>query len=904
MTNIGWISRRPESMLLPVRLLGAASAIAVAVLVMSTGIAAAQVQTPGAPMPTLNPDPVVPSGYSIHQSVDLGGRMSGLDGSGPMYDTLVNLQTGPRMLGQTVEMHALPGNKHPLFDNLSGYSSGFGGDPNNFTKLAFSKGKLYDFNVLFRRDRQYFDYDLLGNPNITTGVSIAVSGSSTPLAWPQVQQSPLMFNTVRRMTDVNLTLLPLSVVTFRAAYSKNIFQGPSLTPGESVGKYNNLLSEYQRNGSDDFTGGVDWKPLQGTKITFEEQVDHYKGDSTFSLAPQSFLVQEANGTPASLGDWDSQTAYSTSACNTSLMANRTILLYANSSGGHPIIDPACDVATGYTRLQPTREIFPTEIFRFQSTTITNISMNGDIRYTDANMNLPNYYEQFQGLDYVAASGSTPAYYIRTITYTGAASAKREVMAADYGITWQAGKNFSVADAITYSNERQPGTSNISAGVEGIESSAASTDGNYGTINFNGPNVTGSATSTVEGSANGTPLPGYFGQSFLTNNLTGSWDVDQRTTVSLTWRMGTHTIGQGVPHNIPMAPAATNGYITINQDGGILNVAFRPTENWNLNGSVEMLYNDNAFTTMTPRQTKQYRVHTTYRPKTWATVSAAYTDRERHNNTDNNAALTSTFVPPTSTVAASGTPYVGQLDHVDHSRVASLGLDMAPSEKYAFDFNYAYSDVYTATNICYLNGSPTGTSSPSYSTSVPGAVPSANPTICPYTYGRGATAATEHSGAALEDWEARDFMDAPTQYVSAALNVTPNKVIHSDLGYRISDVNGSRFFNDARDVNGSLVSKYQSPYVSLAWTVRPGMIWKAEYDFYGYGEGGPSGSQYCSIATTSATNVTVGGNSVPNIVPCTSSELTGPTGVTEGSAGLTAARNFHANNVTLGLHYEF
>jgi hypothetical protein len=86
------------------------------------------------------------------------------------------------------------------------------------------------------------------------------------------------------------------------------------------------------------------------------------------------------------------------------------------------------------------------------------------------------------------------------------------------------------------------------------------------------------------------------------------------------------------------------------------------------------------------------------------------------------------------------------------------------------------------------------------------------------------------------------MDAPTQYVSAALSMTPNKKIHSDIGYRISDVNGSRFFNDARDVNGSLVSKYQSPFVNLAWTVHPGWIWKAEYNYFGYGEGGPSGSR--------------------------------------------------------------
>ena len=123
---------------------------------------------------------------------------------------------------------------------------------------------------------------------------------------------------------------------------------------------------------------------------------------------------------------------------------------------------------------------------------------------------------------------------------------------------------------------------------------------------------------------------------------------------------------------------------------------------------------------------------------------------------------------------------------------------------------------------------------------------------------------------------------------------PYRQIHSSIGYRISDVNGTRFFNDARDVNGSLVSKYQSPFVNLAWTIHPGLIWKGEYNYFGYGEGGPSGSQYCSTSTSATATV----------VPCTSSTPTGPTGLTEPASGLTAPRNFHANNVTLGLHYEF
>ena len=103
------------------------------------------------------------------------------------------------------------------------FATGFGGDPNNFAKMDFSKSKWYEFSGMFRRDRQYFDYDLLGNPGIPSGYSIPIGPSTAPTgsyAWPQVKQSPFMYNTVRRMTDTSLTLLPLSTVTFRFAYSR------------------------------------------------------------------------------------------------------------------------------------------------------------------------------------------------------------------------------------------------------------------------------------------------------------------------------------------------------------------------------------------------------------------------------------------------------------------------------------------------------------------------------------------------------------------------------------------------------------------------------------------------------------------------------------------------------------
>ena len=868
MKNIGWFFRLLNQQPALAGFRHIAGATGAAILAAATCIAAAQ--SPAQVAPAAAPaQTVVPDGYAIHQTADLGGHISSVSGSDAMYSTLVNIQSGPRVLGETFEMHALPGKKHTLVDSLSAVSNGFGGDPNNFSRLDISKGRIYDFSGLFRRDRQYFDYDLLGNPNIPPGLTVPIGPAGAPtgsLAWPQVNQSPVLFNTVRRMTDTSLTLYPISKVTFRAAYSQNIFQGPSLSPDAgsnfydaSVGANDALLEQFQRNSTDDFTGAIDWKPLRETRLTFEEQVDHFKADSYFTLNPAGFLAQEADGTPAYLGNWDSTAApYGLSNCNKSSMINPTTVLYPNPSGGRPIIDPACDVAISYLRSQPTRILYPTEIFRFQSSSIRSISTNGDFRYTSANMNLPNYYEVFQGLD-----GA-----VRSTTFTGNASAKREVVSADYGLVWQAMKNFSLSEQIDYSNVHQPGTANISAGATAVIPAAAVAAG-MDTVNYTGPLTAGKPVS-VDGSPNGVPAPDYFGQKFLTNNLTGTWDASSRATLSLTWRYRTHKIAEGIPDNIPLPVGAdTGGTVTINENGGIFGAALRPSKDWSLNGSFEMLYADNAFTPVGPRQSKHYRVHTMYRLRPWATLSGAFNDQERHNNTNNNQAA----------VAAGDVVYAGPIGHVDHSRIVSVGGVLSPNEHYGFDFDYAYSDVYASTNICYDAAA---------TPALPGAA-SPSGTACPGASVRG--------DSYYEFGPVKDFMDAPTQFGSAALTLSPVKTIHSNLGYRLSKVTGNQFFNNAQAVNGSLHSNYQSPFASVAWTVHSGWIWKAEYNYFGYGEGGPSGAPYCSASNPTPT-------APAPVVPCNSSSLAGPTGLTESSAGLSAPRNFHANNVTLGMHYEF
>src|SRR5262249_17348415 len=55
--------------------------------------------------------------YLIHQSVEFGYRGSDVTGSQAMYNSLVNLPSGPRLLDQTLSMQSRV-HDGVLFDNL------------------------------------------------------------------------------------------------------------------------------------------------------------------------------------------------------------------------------------------------------------------------------------------------------------------------------------------------------------------------------------------------------------------------------------------------------------------------------------------------------------------------------------------------------------------------------------------------------------------------------------------------------------------------------------------------------------------------------------------------------------------------------------------------------------------
>ena len=310
--------------------------------------------------------------YNIKESVEFGYRFTDFTGNQGTYDTFVNLQQGPRLLDMTLEMRSL-NHQGLVFDRLYLSNFGYGGDPNNVSRLRMGKNKWYDFDATFRRDQNVWDYSLLANPlNPVSTFANAPAGFNPILA-----NSPHLFNTRRRMGDYNLTLLPQSRIRFRLGYSRNVNEGPSFSSLHQ-GTEALLLQNY-RNTVNAYRLGVDFKLLPKTNISYDQVFNYYKGDT--GVTDQNQLFQLANGTPVDIG------------------------VSLNNAAGQPCagtflasgaVNPACNAFINYNRNGRTRTSMPTEQLSLQSNSIKNLDLSGRVSYTGGDMNVFGYQELLTG----------------------------------------------------------------------------------------------------------------------------------------------------------------------------------------------------------------------------------------------------------------------------------------------------------------------------------------------------------------------------------------------------------------------------------------------------------------------------------------------------------------------------
>src|SRR5579859_926401 len=358
-------------------------------------------------------------GYEVKQTFEFGGRVANFSGNLGMWDSYVNLESGPRLLEQTLDMHSTDHTGF-LFDDLTFSNFGYGGDPNNVTRLQIQKGTLYNFQGSFRRDRNFFDYDLLANP--------LNPGNSVPNI--PVTLSPHLMQTTRKMSDFRLNVFDQAPVRLRFGYSHYTNDGSALSSiheGTEAG-----LFQPTRNTSDSYQAGVSLRILPRTSLNYDQFYTYYKNDSSWQLEGTPF--QLANGTGVNLG----------LPFNT--LAGQPCAAPFLASGA---VNPTCNGYLSYTRFSPIRNSYPVEQLSFQSAYFHAIDMSGRLSYSGSESDRPNYLETFTGL--LSRTGG------RAFQQSGPAEAKRINTTADYATTIHVTDKFRIVDTFRFSNFRIPGT---------------------------------------------------------------------------------------------------------------------------------------------------------------------------------------------------------------------------------------------------------------------------------------------------------------------------------------------------------------------------------------------------------------------------------------------------------------
>ncbi len=520
--------------------------------------------------PAAPPAEKVMGGYQIHQMIELGGRITDRGGSDAMWSTMVNQTTGMRVIGQSLEMHSIDTSKTPFFDSLSTNSVGYGGDPYDVSYLNMSKGRIYDFTGSFRRDRNYFDYNLLANSLLG------------PNALVQEPDSLHLFNTVRRNTDTMVTLFPVSVFHIRAGYNHGTHEGPTFTTVHDGGDVQ--LSQWFRNGIDTFTGGVDLDIAKRTTVSYDQFFVFYKGDSTFRLAPTPFTI--ANGTPVSLG----VNTLATATCGTG--ANKALEVV------NGIANPYCSGTFTMTQVAPTRTTFPTEQLRFSSHYWDRVAMNGRVTYSGGVSNVNNFNESFNGL-------LTRTYTRQEIDTGGLANGRlahnrRININGDYGIVADISKILSISDLASFWEFRVPGYNSV---VSNVWAGTSKTPN----LNMNTPLSALPQTTTT------TSINTFLNQKNYTNTVMGIVTVTPQVKLSGGWRFNSRNISDYGPDDLSW-----------HQNWLLLGMVMQPsrTVRFNVNYDQMSMKSANAntlsntYTREAPNKTYHLRARATAKPEKW------------------------------------------------------------------------------------------------------------------------------------------------------------------------------------------------------------------------------------------------------------------------------------------------
>jgi hypothetical protein len=559
--------------------------------------------------------------------MEIGYRVSDVIGSVPMYDTLVDLRSGPRFLEQSLSMQS-QNHDGLLFDDLSIDSFGWGGDPNNALHARVDKNKWYDFRGAFRRDQMDFDYNLLANP-----LNPPTSTPSVPVTF-----SPHSFYTRRRMSDLDLTLLPQSKIDVRLGYWRNNMTGPSYssvhegTDGLLYQAWNTTLNAYHM--------GADFKLLPRTVISYDQFLNYYKGDTNWQLAPFAPALL-----PGAAGSVELGLPFDTANRNPcAVTPPATSLIDASGT----LTNVACNGYFSYNRTDPVRTSAPMERVSLRTAYWQRLDFSGSYAYGSAGMNAP-LNEFFNGL--ITRTG------VRQEAVTGFGHATTVSNVADFTATLHLSEHVRLVDTFRFWAFRIPESFNAS------------------TTDWNCPasppcSLLTPISATTQGVPAITSDQMSFNQNWIKNEMDLVWDFSKYAGARVGFRYG----AQDFLHILDFT-TGDEDHIIVHQYTPVASLWAKPVKNLRLNFNFEHTNNDNAIVRIGPRKQSQYRVQANYTPKPWAVLAAAIDLWQATNNDQ-------------------------LIRFAGHNRNYGLTASVTPSERLGIDFAYNYTTYQQNAFICF------------------------------------------------------------------------------------------------------------------------------------------------------------------------------------------------------------
>src|SRR6202167_2293732 len=839
-------------------------------------------------------------GYNIHQTIDAGYRGSWVNGNKDTYDTFENLGSGLRLFDYSLQMRSLD-HKGILFDSLTFSNFGYGGDPNDVTRLTIEKIKWYDFRLLFRRDKNFWDYNLLANPlnpaSLNPPGSTTTGCYATPVGTPpdvlavvcsspavSIVNSPHSMDLVRRMQDYDLTLMPQSKIQLRLGYSRNRNEGPGFftTDGGTISDFNQNYS-YPTNA---YHAGVDVKVLPRTTISYDQFLTYFKQDNVVTdnpaVNPQNFGFVLANptangtpnGTPVDLGNiWSTQTPAEVLPCAAPIVTGTT-----NTA------NPTCNGFLSYSQVGRPRDFMPTERLRFQSNYFKNFEMSGSLGYSSSDNMIPDFLESVN--DWTARTAT------RGSTTGGPASAKRVSVNANWSGVYTVTDKLSILDQFRYDNWRIPGMwaldeTNVFgtgfAGLVGLQQSEAVFNAANCPVGSNAVTCPQHAASSAADVTTGLAST-FLGQNLKSNTLELQYDFSKRVSAHIGYLYTNRTISQFSDTNdsglvyFPGGAGGTaaNDFLAARGSCAEVGGALPAGCTLNADGSVSFVAPAAAGPTrsLTTINENALLLGAVIRPvdalRITADLEFGYNDNS-YTRIDprqvQSYKIHASYKPRPWAVLDGAVEIhenrdnVSFVDNLEHDRSYSFSALLMANQRLSIDFGYNYWSVFTQSEICFNYSTtytfPNPTPPPATLTGIASSSPpGVATTACPIpnaSVGAPPTASPPGTGlGALSTYSSTDH------FAHAAVMWKPTKRVTAMVGYGGSFVRGNTIFLNPLTPSGTLDFNYQRPYASVAIDVYRNLSYKMAWNYYGFTQMGnttPFGLAAIQSANFNGSNAT-------------------------------------------------